>query len=60
MKKRRSKARKVHLVLVESHRISYHVPCSLFIKMRILYECLANCLVDVGYGFSKNKTFYEN
>jgi hypothetical protein len=47
-------------ILVESHRISYHVPCSPFIKIRILYECLANCLVDVGYEFSKNKIIYEN
>ena len=47
-------------ILVESHRIPYHVLCSPFIKMRILYECLANCLVDVGHGFSKNKIFYEN
>lgn len=47
-------------ILVESHRISYHVLCSPFIKMRIFYECLADCLADVGHGFSKNKVFYEN
>ena len=27
--------------------------------MRMLFKCLANCFVDVGHGFSKNKIFYE-